>query len=108
MAWTLGDFVRLGVLITLLLLAVTFIEHRKAAGKLPQRVYSYRSVWQVVGGGILVAIVLAGLIYAWTGSADSAIGLGGMLIGVVLIGSLRGFFSEYQQKQRGAKNLDKK
>ena len=107
MTWTIGDFGRLGLSILMLLAAVTFIERRRAAGKLPEPEYSFRGVWQVVGGGILIAAVLTGLIYVWTGSSEHAIGLGGIMIGVVLIGSLRGFFSEYQQQRRGGKKLDK-
>jgi len=108
MTWSLGDFARLGVFIVMLLAAVAFIERRRAAGKLPQGEYSYRAVWQVVWASLLVAAVLTGLIYVWTGSSEYALSLGGIMVGVILIGSLRGFFSEYQQKQRGAKNLDEK
>jgi hypothetical protein len=107
MTWTVGDYGRLGLIIAMLLGAVTFIERRRAAGKLPQGVYSFRAVWQMIGVCTLVALVLTVLIYAWTGSSQHALSLGGIMIGVIIFGSLRGFFSEYQLKRGGAKNLDK-
>ena len=57
---------------------------------------------------MLFAAAISGLVYAWTGSSEHALSLGGVLIGVILVGSLRGFFSEYQLKRDGAKNRDKK
>ncbi len=107
MTWTIGDFGRLGLSIVMLLAVVTFIERRRAAGKLPQPEYSFRAVWHVIGGSMLVAAAISGLVYAWTGSSEHALGLGGIMIGVILVGSLRGFFNEYQLKKRGARNIDK-
>lgn len=107
MNWTVYDFARLGALVAIILAAVTITERSRAAGKLPQGAYSFHAVWQVVGIGILVSGILAGIVFVWTGSSDHAFGLGGIMIGVVLLGSLRGFFSEYQLKRDGSKNRDK-
>ena len=107
MNWSVYDFARLGALVAIVLAAVTITERSRAAGKLPQGTYSFRAVWQVVGIGILVSGILAGLVFAWTGSAEHALSLGGILIGVALLGGLRGLFSEYQLKRDGSKNRDK-
>jgi|GEM_PF-1148557 len=106
--WTASGFARLGVLLAMLLAGVLFIERRRAAGKLTQGVYSFRAVRQVVAGGVLAAGAVAALAYAGTGSTDTALGLGGIVAGVVLLGGLRGFFSEYQRKRDGARDLDKR
>ncbi len=107
MAWTFGDFARLGALLAIVLAAVAITERSRAASKLPTREYSFRAVWKMLGCGILVATTLTGLIYVWTDSADTAICLGGIMIGIMLVGSLREFFYAYQRKRDGAINLDK-
>jgi len=97
----------MGGIAAMLITAVAFIERRRAAGKPIRDAYSFRAVLQVVGGGILAASAIAALSYAITGSADTALGLGGIIAGVVLLGGLRGFFSEFLRKRDGAKSLDK-
>jgi hypothetical protein len=107
MAWTIGNYARLGVLLAIILVAVASTERSRAAGKLPRRGYSFRAVWKMLGCGILVATSLTALIYAWTDSADTTISLGGIIFGIMLVGSLREFFYAYQRKRDGAINLDK-
>jgi len=98
----------LGGIAAMLVAAVAFVERRRAAGRALRDEYSFRSVRQVVGGGVLAAGAVAALAYAGTGSTDTALGLGGIVAGVVLLGGLRGFFSEYQRKRDGARDLDKR
>lgn len=102
-----NSFALLGGIAAMLIVAVAFIERRRAAGKPIRDAYSFRAVMQVVGGGGIAAGAVAALVYVGTGSADTALGLGGIIVGVVLLGGLRGLFSEYQRKRGGGRNLDK-
>jgi len=106
MAWTVGDYARLGLSIAMLFAAVAYIEHRRTTEKPVREKASFRAVFHAIGTGILLAVVLSGVIYAWTGSAEHAFSLGGILIGVVLLGGLRGLFSEYQYTRKRAKTQD--
>ena len=108
MKWDGSNFAALAAIVVMLVAAVVFTERWRAAGKPIREDYSFRSVFEVVGGGILFAAVAAGGIYAWTGSGEHALGLGGIIAGVVLIGSIRGLLTEYQLKRRGAQKLDKR
>ena len=108
MAWTVGDYARLGLSIAMIFAAVSYIEHRRATGKAMPENASFRAVFQTIGAGILLAVILSGVIYVWTGSAEHALSLGGILIGVVLLGGLRGMFSEYQFTRSRAKTRDKR
>ena len=108
MVWTAGDYARLGSSVALLFAAVAFIEHRRAVGKPVRETASFCGVVQTIGVGLLLVTFISAGLYAWTGSAESALSIGGIGIGVVILGGLRGVFSEYQLTRGGPKFRNKK